>query len=410
MMTWLRRWQALALWRRVVVGLVAGVALGLLAPSATVYIAFLGDLFVRLIRMLVVPIVFISLASGVTALADPRRLGAVGARTIALFAATTFCAVAIGMAAGLVIQPGLGAAIGTGEAFALGEPVPVYDQLMGIVPVNVVEALVAGDMLAIIFFAIAFGVATVLAGEEGRPVANLLQSAARILFRLVALVMEFTPYGVFALIAVAVAQNGIAVFTNIGWLALCVVIGVGVQIALVHVPLLLFVAKRKVGRFYRAAIDALAVAFATASSAATLPVALRVAIEKMQIDRGVASTVLPIGASIGKDGTAMYVGLLSVFSLQALGVTPDPAMLGIVLLTGALAAFGTAPIPSASLFMLAAVLASVGVSTAQTALIIGFVLPFDRLLDMTRTVASASANLTVTASVSRWERRDEFLG
>ena len=409
-MTWLRRWQALALWRRVVVGLVAGVALGLLAPSATVYIAFLGDLFVRLIRMLVVPIVFISLASGVTALADPRRLGAVGARTIALFAATTFCAVAIGMAAGLVIQPGLGAAIGTGEAFALGEPVPVYDQLMGIVPVNVVEALVAGDMLAIIFFAIAFGVATVLAGEEGRPVANLLQSAARILFRLVALVMEFTPYGVFALIAVAVAQNGIAVFTNIGWLALCVVIGVGVQIALVHVPLLLFVAKRKVGRFYRAAIDALAVAFATASSAATLPVALRVAIEKMQIDRGVASTVLPIGASIGKDGTAMYVGLLSVFSLQALGVTPDPAMLGIVLLTGALAAFGTAPIPSASLFMLAAVLASVGVSTAQTALIIGFVLPFDRLLDMTRTVASASANLTVTASVSRWERPDEFLG
>ena len=407
MMTWLRRWQALALWRRVMVGLVAGVALGLLAPSATVYIAFLGDLFVRLIRMLVVPIVFISLASGVTALADPRRLGAVGVRTIALFAATTFCAVAIGMAAGLLIQPGLGAAIGTGEAFALGEPVPVYDQLMGIVPVNVVEALAAGDMLAIIFFAIAFGVATVLAGEEGRPVANLLQSAARILFRLVALVMEFTPYGVFALIAVAVAQNGVAVFTNIGWLALCVVIGVGAQIALIHVPLLLFVAKRQIGYFYRAAIDALAVAFATASSAATLPVALRVAIEKMQIDRGVASTVLPIGASIGKDGTAMYVGLLSVFSLQALGVTPDPAMLGIVLLTGALAAFGTAPIPSASLFMLAAVLASVGVSTAQTALIIGFVLPFDRLLDMTRTVASASANLTVTASVGTWEKRDE---
>ncbi len=409
MMTWLRRWQALALWRRVVVGLVAGVALGLLAPSATGYIAFLGDLFVRLIRMLVVPIVFISLASGVTALADPRRLGAVGVRTIALFAATTFCAVAIGMATGLVIQPGLGAAIGTGEAFALGEPVPVYDQLMGIVPVNVVEALAAGDMLAIIFFAIAFGVATVLAGEEGRPVANLLQSAARILFRLVALVMEFTPYGVFALIAVAVAQNGVAVFTNIGWLALCVVIGVGAQIALIHVPLLLIVAKRQIGYFYRAAIDALAVAFATASSAATLPVALRVAIEKMQIDRGVASTVLPIGASIGKDGTAMYVGLLSVFSLQALGVTPDPAMLSIVLLTGALAAFGTAPIPSASLFMLAAVLASVGVSTAQTALIIGFVLPFDRLLDMTRTVASASANLTVTASVGTWEKRDEVV-
>ena len=401
MMAWVRRWQALALWRRVLVGLFAGVALGLLAPAATAYIGFLGDLFVRLIRMLVVPIVFISIASGVTALADPRKLGAVGARTVALFAFTTACAVTIGMAAGLLVRPGDGAAIGTGEAFELGEPVPVYDQLMNIVPVNVVEALAAGDMLAIIFFSIAFGVATVLAGEEGRPFAALLQSAARILFRLVALVMEFTPYGVFALIAVAVAQNGIAVFTNIGWLALCVVIGVVAQIALVHVPLLVLVARRQIGRFYRAAVDALAIAFATASSAATLPVALRVAIEKMQIDRGVASTVLPIGASIGKDGTAMYVGLLSIFSLQALSVTPDLPMLGIVLLTGALAAFGTAPIPSASLFMLAAVLASVGVSTAQTALVIGFVLPFDRLLDMTRTVASASANLTVTAAVDR---------
>lgn len=403
MMALVRPWQALALWRRVLVGLVAGIAFGLLAPSATAYVAFLGDLFVRLIRMLVVPIVFISIASGVTALADPRRLGAVGGRTVALFAFTTACAVSIGMAAGLLIRPGAGAAIGSGETYQLGEPVPVYDQLMGIVPVNVVEALVAGDMLAIIFFAIAFGFATVLAGDEGRPIATLLQSAARVLFRLVALVMEFTPYGVFALIAVAVAQNGVAVFANIGLLALCVVIGVVTQILLVHTPLIALLARRHVGRFYRAAVDALAVAFATASSAATLPVALRVAMEKMRIDRGVASTVLPIGATIGKDGTAMYVGLLSVFSLQALGVTPDLPMLGIVFLTAALAAFGTAPIPSASLFMLAAVLASVGVSTAQTALVIGFVLPFDRLLDMTRTIASASANLTVTAAVARWE-------
>lgn len=409
-MTWFGRWQALPLWRRVLVGLIGGALLGAFAPAVTPYIAFLGDLFVRLIRMLVVPIVFVSIASGVTALADPRRLGAVGGRTVALFAFTTACAVAIGMAAGLLIQPGAGAAIGSGEAYALGEPVPVYDQLMGIVPVNIVQALVEGDMLAIIFFSIAFGIAVVLAGEEGRPVATLLQSAARILFRLVGLVMEFTPYGVLALIAGAVAQNGVAVFANIGLLALCVVIGVVAQIFLVHMPLLVLVARRHIGRFYRAALDALAVAFATASSAATLPVALRIAIEKMRIDRGVASTVLPIGASIGKDGTAMYVGLLSVFSLQALGVTPDLPMLGIVLLTAALAAFGTAPIPSASLFMLAAVLASVGVSTAQTALIIGFVLPFDRLLDMTRTVASASANLTVTATVARWEGHGEPRG
>jgi len=177
--------------------------------------------------------------------------------------------------------------------------------------------------------------------------------------------------------------------------------GVVAQIVLVHLPLLQLVARRGPVRFFRDAADALVVAFSTASSAATLPVALRIAVDTMRLDAGVAATVLPVGASIGKDGTAMYVGLLAIFSLQALGIAPDPVMLMIVLATGALAAFGTAPIPSASLFMLAAVLAAVGVGAEQTALVVAFVLPFDRLLDMTRTVASASANLTVTACIAR---------
>jgi Na+/H+-dicarboxylate symporter len=130
---------------------------------------------------------------------------------------------------------------------------------------------------------------------------------------------------------------------------------------------------------------------------------MRVAQDNLGVARPVASTVLPIGASIGKDGTAMYVGLLSLFSLQAFGVPTDAATLAIVFLTAALAAFGTAPVPSASLFMLAAVLSSVGVGPEQTALVVGFVLPFDRLLDMTRTVPSASANLAVATTVARWE-------
>jgi Na+/H+-dicarboxylate symporter len=398
------RWFALPLWQRVIGGLIIGVLLGLFWPAATPWIAFIGDLFVRLIRMLVVPIVFVSIASGVTALADPRKLGSVGGRTVMLFAATTACAVSIGMIVGLIVQPGVGAALGTAVPHALGEPKSVYDQLMGIVPVNIVQSLAEGDMLAIIFFAMLFGFGVILAGDEGRPMASVLQSAGRVLFHLVRLVMEVTPFGVLALIARAVADNGVAVFANIGWLAVGVVVGVIAQILLVHLPLIALVARLSVHRFFRASIDALIVAFSTASSAATLPVALRISLEDLKIEPGVASTVLPIGASIGKDGTAMYVGLLSIFGLQALGIHPDLPMLAIVLLTGALAAFGTAPIPSASLFMLAAVLSAVGVSAEQTALIVGFVLPFDRLLDMTRTIASASANLTVTATVARWER------
>lgn len=403
----LRRWVAVPLWQRVLAALAIGVVLGLAWPAATDAIAFVGELFVRLIRMLVVPIVFISIASGVTALADPRKLGSVGARTVGLFAATTFFAVSIGIIVGLLLEPGKGAALAGAVPHALGEPKSLHDQLIGIVPVNIVQALVEGDMLAIIFFSMLFGFGVILAGEKGRPMADLLQSAGQVLFQLVRIVMEVTPFGVLALIAKAVADNGVAVFANIGWLAVGVAAGVILQILLVHVPLIALVARRPVLAFYRTIVDALAVAFSTASSAATLPVALRIAHDDLRIAPGIASTVLPIGASIGKDGTAMYVGLLSIFALQAVGVEPDLQMLAVVLLTGALAAFGTAPIPSASLFMLAAVLSAVGVSPEQTALVVGFVLPFDRLLDMTRTVASASANLTVTSVVARWEKADE---
>jgi len=400
----LRRWVAVPLWQRVLGALAIGVVLGLVWPAATDAIAIIGELFVRLIRMLVVPIVFISIASGVTALADPRKLGSVGARTVGLFAATTFFAVSIGIVVGLLIEPGKGAALAGAVPHALGEPKSLHDQLVGIIPTNIVQSLVDGDMLAIIFFSILFGFGVILAGDEGKPMAELLQSAGKALFHVVRIVMEVTPFGVLALIAKAVADNGVAVFANIGWLAVGVAAGVLLQILFVHVPLLALVARRPVLAFYRTIVDALAVAFSTASSAATLPVALRIALDVLKIAPGVAKTVLPIGASIGKDGTAMYVGLLSIFALQAVGVEPDLQMLAIVLLTGALAAFGTAPIPSASLFMLAAVLSAVGVSAEQTALVVGFVLPFDRLLDMTRTVASASANLTVTSTVARWEK------
>jgi Na+/H+-dicarboxylate symporter len=397
----LRAWFGIALWKRVLGGLILGVIFALLWPAATGYVAFLGDLFVRLIRMLVVPVVLITIASGVTSLGDPKKLGAVGLRTLGLFAFTTFLAVSLGMAVGLLVQPGEGAQIAGASAHALGEPKSTYDQLIGIVPLNLFTALAEGDMLALIFFSILLGISVLLAGEAGAPIAGLLQSASSVLFQMIRLVMEVTPFGVFALSAGAVAANGVAVFTNIGWLALCVFVCALLQMGVIHSLMLRLLARMSPRFFFRAIIDALVVAFSTASSSATLPVALRVARDNLKLDRAVASTVLPIGASIGKDGTAMYVGLLSIFALQALGITPDAGMLAIMLLTGALAAFGTAPIPSASLFMLAAVLAAVGVDASQTALIVGFILPFDRLLDMTRTVPSASANLTVASIVAR---------
>lgn len=400
----LRGWFAIPLWKRVLGALALGLLFALLWPDATPAVQFMGDLFVRAIRMLVVPIVLVTIASGITALGDPKRIGGVGARTVGLFAFTTAIAVSVGMAVASVIRPGEGAPLGEAAPKALGDPPTPYEQLIGIIPTNIFDALANGDMLAIIFVAILLGIGTLVAGEAGRPFAALLQSASTILLKIVGIVMEATPFGVFALIANAVAVNGAAVFVNVGWLALAVVIGSLIQILLVHSLILKLLARVPIGRFFRGIIDALVVAFSTASSSATLPVAMRVAEKNIGIAPPVYSTTLPLGASIGKDGTAMYVGLLSMFALQAFGTPLTPAVYGLVLLTGALAAFGTAPVPSASLFMLAAVLSAVGVPPEQTALVVGFVLPFDRLLDMTRTVPSASANLTVATTVARWER------
>lgn len=397
------RWFAIPLWKRVVGGLVLGIALGVLFPAAAPAVKIVGDLFVRLIKMLVVPVVLVTIAAGIAALGDPRRLGPIGGRTVGLFALTTLVAVSVGMAAGLILQPGAGIALAGVAPHVLGPPVSPADQLLGIVPANIVEALAKGDMLAIIFTAVLLGVGSVVAGEAGKPVVALLQGLAAVLLHVVRIVMEVTPFGVFALIANAVAGGGTAVFVNVGWLALCVVLASLFQMLVVHAALIRLVARLPVARFFRGIVDALAVAFSTASSSATLPVALRVAQDNLGVARPVASTVLPLGAAIGKDGTAMYVGLLGQFALQALGVVPDAWMLGVMLATGALAAFGTAPVPSASLFMLAAMLSAVGVGAEQTALVVGLVLPFDRLLDMTRTVPSASANLTVATLVARGE-------
>jgi Na+/H+-dicarboxylate symporter len=399
----MRLWFAIPLWQRVVGALILGVIFALVWPSGAPYVQFLGDLFVRAIRMLVAPIVLVTIAAGITSLADPKKLGSLGARTIGLFAATTAIAVSVGMLVATVIRPGAGAPLGTAAPHALGAPVTPYDQLIGIIPLNIVDALAKGDMLALIFVAILFGVGTVLTGEAGKPFATFLQATSAVLLKVVTIVMEATPFGVFALIANAVAANGAAVFVHVGWLALAVVVGSLIQMLVVHSLLLRLVAKLPILPFFRGIVDALVVAFSTASSGATLPVAMRVSEDNLGISRPVYSTVLPLGASIGKDGTAMYVGLLSLFALQAFGTPLTPSVYLLVLLTGSLAAFGTAPVPSASLFMLAAVLSAVGVPPEQTALVVGFVLPFDRLLDMTRTVPSACANLAVATTVARWE-------
>lgn len=398
-------WFGVVLWKRIIGAMALGAAAGLLLGEHAQDLKWIGDIFIRLIRMLIVPLVFSTIVAGVVSIADVRRLGGIGAKTLFLYLVTTLVGACLGLAIGTIVRPGEGVSLGQAPSHVdAGTPKALADQFLAIIPTNPVAALANGEILSIIFFSIVFGIAVLLAGERARPIANAFGAVAEVMQKLTRGVMETAPFGVFALIAWVVGVSGPGAFVHVFLLTLCVLAGCTLQVLLVHAGLVV----RVLGRlpalsFLRDITDAVVVAFTTSSSAASLPVVMRVAEENLGVSRIVASTSLPIGVSVSMDGTAMYVGLLSMFAAQAFGLEVTPLQYVLIALTTVVIALGSGPVPSASLFLLAGVLQVLGLNAEQTALVVGFILPFDRLLDMMRTVPNCTSDLAVAVTVARWE-------
>jgi Na+/H+-dicarboxylate symporter len=273
-----------------------------------------------------------------------------------------------------------------------------------IVPDNPISAMAEGKTLSIILFAVMIGTGVIAAGKSAEPVRALLAAGSQVMLRIVGFVMELAPFGVFALIAVVTATGGLAAYFSILKLALCVLIGSTFIVVVIHgVVLIRLLGWLSPLSFFRGVSDAILVGFSTSSSSATLPVAIRVAEKNIGVSPSIASTVLPIGATIGMDGAAMYVAILAVFATQAFGIDMSFNDYLIIAITTAVVAMGVAPVPSGSLFVLATVLQVVGVSPAQAAIVIGFILPFDRILDMIRTIPNVTSDLAIATLIARWE-------
>ena len=417
-------WTKITLWKRVMLGLVLGLALGLAvryglgAETATsigdTWFKPFGDGFVRLIKMLVVPLIFTTLVAGVTAMGDPSKLGSLGGRAIALYLGTTFIAVIIGLTMGTIFQPGNGVEIiaeaGAQDAvssrIAAGQAADasVADKLLAIIPTNPAEALAAQDVLGIIFFAIIFGVGCLMAGDKARPVASMLESAAEVMMKVTVLVMELAPIGVFFLMAWVMATKGVDILFNLGILTIALYLACAVHIILVYgLGIIKGILGLPVIRFFGGIRDAQAVAYSTASSAGTLPVTIANVSENLGVKKSVASSVLPVGATVNMDGTAIYLGIVVLFAAQALGIEMTPAMYLSVALGATLTSIGAAAIPSAGLLLASAVLSSIGVSEEQSLLVIAMIFPFDRLLDMMRTMTNVTGDAAVATVVAKWE-------
>lgn len=398
-----RFWFDIPLWRRILLGLILGVVAGFLLKESAAELKWIGDLFVRLIRMLVVPLIFVTVVGGVASMADPSRLGRIGGRTLILYFGLMLLASAVGLTVGALIKPGTGVNLSGVVPQSVGEAKPLGQALMEIIPLNPIAALASGDTLSVILFAVLVGWGILAVGDEGKPLRNVVDSASAVMLKLVYFVMEVAPFGVFALIAWVVGTSGPAAFVSVFKLAICVLIGCMFQTLIVHGLLIKLLARLPVIPFFRDIADAVTVALSTSSSSATLPVAMRVAQNNLGVSRSVASTVLPLGVTLSMDGTALYVGLLATFSAQVFGVHLELTDYLAIMAVTTLVALGTAPVPSASLFLLAAVLSVIGLGPEQTALIVGFILPFDRPLDMLRTVPNCTSDLSVCVAVARWE-------
>lgn len=407
-------WFGTALWKRVLGALVLGILFGLAmsqimgmeaaAEWIESWVRPVGDLFIRLIRMLIVPLILTTLVAGVYALGDPKRLGSIGGKTIALYFATTFFANIIGIIFGLIFRPGAGADLGGADAVPVStEAEGLGSRLLSIVPDNPVAALADGDVLAVIFFAVLLGIGILMAGRAGKPVGELFNSASDVVLKITHMVMEVAPFGVFALVAYTTVSQGIEAFASIGLLILTVYLGLFAHAVLVYGGLIKFVLRLPLLDFARGIVDAQAVAYSTASSSATLPVTISNVVNNLGVKRSVAGSVLPLGATINMDGTALYLGILALFTAQAFGYDLTLTHYFMIAFTAAIASIGAAGIPSAGLFLLAIVLSTFNVPPEQIAIIVGFILPVDRIMDMARTALNVTGDAAVSVAVAKWE-------
>ncbi|RLF77917.1 dicarboxylate/amino acid:cation symporter [Palaeococcus sp. (in: euryarchaeotes)] len=404
--------------RKILIGLILGAIYGLFVgaighPGAATAIRPLGDLFIRLLKMLVMPIVLASLVVGAASI-SPARLGRVGVKIVVYYLLTSAFAVFFGLVMGNLFKPGLGLQLGAGEGKVIQATKPsLVSTLLNIVPKNPFSSLANGQVLPTIFFAIVLGIALSYLmnskDERIRTSATTLFKAfdglAEAMYKIVGGVMQYAPIGVFALIAYIMATQGVKVVGPLAKVTLAVYIGLVLQIGIVYGILLKFFGINLI-EFLGKAKDAMITAFVTRSSSGTLPVTMRVADENMGVDRGIYSFTLPLGATINMDGTALYQGVCALFIAFAIGQPLPLSQQLVIVITAVLASIGTAGVPGAGAIMLAMVLESVGLKLepgSAVALAYAMILGIDAILDMGRTMVNVTGDLAGTTIVAKTE-------
>jgi proton glutamate symport protein len=393
---------------RLIAGIVMGVIIGILINQAGgdqhpafEWVSLLADMFVRLLRMIIVPLVIASIVLAVAEL-DGQHLRRLGFRTMAYYLLTTLFAAALGLTIVNLIDPGVGALLKpaeTPEAILKEQPPTFMNLLRNLIPTNPFDAIARTDMLQIIVFSLIFGIALNLLGERGGTVRRFLQEILNLTMVVVHWVLALLPLGVAFLLARALGQAGWEVISPLLRYMGAVLIGLSVH-GLIVLPLLgWFLGRCSPVRFFKGMSRAMLTAFSTSSSSATLPITMECVENELQVPPRVSRFMLPVGATVNMDGTALYEAVAALFIAQVYGIELAFSQQVIVLLTASLAAIGAAGIPSAGLFTMVIVLQSVGLPVEG----IGLILAVDRFLDMFRTMVNVEGDAIGTVIMARWE-------
>lgn len=359
----------------------------------------LGKIFVNILKLMIVPLVLVSLVCGVASTDEVRSLGRLGLKTFFLYVATTAIAIALALLVAELVQPGAGIALDANLDFSAASPPPLTQVLISIFPSNPVKAMSEGNMLQVIVFAILLGLALTHTGEHGQRIAKVFFDLNVVVMKMVHLIMTMAPYGVFVLVAKVFAEQGPNILLGLGKYVFCVLFALFLHVAITYMGLLKLLARLDPVMFMRKMWLALISAFSTASSAATMPITMEIVEKKLGVKNSVASFTIPLGTTVNMDGTAIMQGVATVFIAGAYGVSLGMGDFLTVILTATLASIGTAAVPGAGMITLAMVLGQVGLPAEA----IGMILGVDRILDMTRTAVNVTGDAVVTCVVARSE-------
>ncbi|HLR09854.1 MAG TPA: dicarboxylate/amino acid:cation symporter [Sporosarcina sp.] len=387
---------------QIFIAFVLAIVLGSIFGSSIDFLKPLGDLFLRLIKFIIAPLILSTLVVGVASSSDPKQLGRIGIKTMAYYLITTGIAISIGLAVAFMISPGKGVSIPTGETeipeAAVQEQEGPVQTILNIIPENPFTALAEGNVLQIIFFALFIGLGITLVGEKAKPVLTFFEAFSEIMYKITALIMKVAPIGILGLLAPVVGQYGITVLLPLLKVVVAVYLACVLHAIIVYSTSVKLWAGMGPIQFFKGISPAALVAYSTASSAGTLPVTIKNTNENLGVPNKISSFVLPLGATINMDGTAIYQGVAVIFIAQFYDLELTFLQLLTVVLTTVLASIGTAGVPGAGMVMLAMVLTSVNMPLEGIALIAGI----DRVLDMMRTatniVGDASAAVVVAGS------------